>query len=187
MKYQFKYQLNDKDYLSFNKYHVYHSRSNKKVILALRLIIPLIFVTELLLFHKSYQENGTLVITSVIFSILSVIWFLSARSFLMLIMKINITMIKKDGRLPYSKDVQIELEETSFTEITKEAETKVPYTSIEKVGIDNRAIYIYISAIQAFIIPFSIFKDEEQRKGFLTFLKDKIGINKDGSSGNGAD
>lgn len=177
MLYQFKYLLDDNDYLEFNKFHMYNSLSNKKAIIALRLAVPILMTINLLLFQKSYQKLETLVISIIIIAVFSIIWALLVKPLLLLVLKANIKMLKKDGKLPYGKDVLMEFGEQNFIETTKETETKTNYSQIEKITLGNTAIYIYINSIQAYIIPFSVFTGDESKEAFLTFINQKAAIN----------
>lgn len=85
----------------------------------------------------------------------------------------QIKMIKKEGKLPYGKEVFARFDDQLFMETANGNESKIDYANIEKIAVGQKAIYIYIGAIQAFIIPFSVFEDEEKREEFLTFLNHK--------------
>jgi len=89
------------------------------------------------------------------------------------ILKVQIEMAKKEGKLPYDREITMEFYEDYFIEITKETENKTKYTKIEKIIIGDNAIYIFVSAMQSFIIPFSVFKSEKQRSKFEFFIKNK--------------
>ena len=42
--YQFKYSLNDNDYMEFNKHHLFNAPLGKKVLLILRAMVPVTFI-----------------------------------------------------------------------------------------------------------------------------------------------
>ena len=81
--------------------------------------------------------------------------------------------MKKYGKLPYGKDVTISFGEDSLIEITPETETKVKYTRIENIVGGTFAIYIYISAVQAFVVPVSVFPSIQEQDEFWNFIHDK--------------
>jgi hypothetical protein len=80
----------------------------------------------------------------------------------LLVLKRNIKSFKKSAKLPYGQNVTIHFDEDSFTETTVETETKVKYSSVEKIAFSNIALYIYVSSVQAFIIPYCVFENEGQ-------------------------
>ena len=130
---------------------------------------------KVLLLITTYENTAMIFTTILLYTIISVIWFFVVKPLFMLVMKLNIKLIKKDGRLPYGKDVLIQFNEDYFIENTNETESKVKYEIIEKIVCGMYAIYIYISSIQAFIVPFSVFENEEQRNEFLEFVNNKVG------------
>ena len=82
--------------------------------------------------------------------------------------------MKKDGKLPYGQIGRIEFEQDYIHDITDENETKIKYTNVEKIAINNNYIYIYFNAIQAFLIPFHVFENNEQKEMFFSFINNKI-------------
>ena len=38
---------------------------------------------------------------------------------------------------------------------------------------EGKAVYIYQNSVQAFIVPFSAFKSDEERKEFIAFISEK--------------
>jgi len=52
-------------------------------------------------------------------------------------------------------------------------QTSIQYDAIEKIVCSDQAIYVYFSAIQAFVIPFRTFESDEHKNDFLVFLKEK--------------
>jgi len=173
MLYQFKYTLSEKDYMEFNKYHLLNAPSNKRGIIVLRLLLPLIFLVYLLFSFFLFEEHSSLLIEFIIFAVISVIWFFIVKPLLIFNLKLRIKMIKKDGKLPYGKDVLVQFDEDSFIETIHEAESKANYKIIEKIAVGKNAAYIYINAMQAVIVPFSVFETNEQKNEFLAFINKK--------------
>jgi hypothetical protein len=67
-------------------------------------------------------------------------------------MKNDIERIRKEGIQPYS------------------------YALIEKIAVTENAIYIFISAIQAYILPVTTFTDEAEKLKFLDFIELKANV-----------
>ena len=79
--------------------------------------------------------------------------------------------MKKNGKLPYDKNVQMCFDEDSFINISEMGEMKVAYTGIEKVYEGTKHIYIYVNVSQAHIIPLHVFESEAQKDEFLAFIR----------------
>ena len=80
---------------------------------------------------------------------------------------------KKVENLPYGQEVELEFEEDHFTEKLPGSESKSDYSRVIKIVTDKQAIYVYVSAIQALIIPFRVFENPSDRVNFLNFLHEK--------------
>jgi len=110
---------------------------------------------------------------AMLYVIFYVILWIAMKPLTEFILKVQIEMVKKEGKLPYDRDITMEFYKDYFVEITNETENKTNYTKIEKIIIGDNAIYIFVSAMQSYIIPFSVFKSEKQRSKFEFFIKNK--------------
>ena len=76
--------------------------------------------------------------------------------------------------MPYSQSSVIEFFEDSFTETTDTNKTEHTYSAIEKIWvIGEKYVFIYISSVSGYIIPFPAFDSFKQRGEFLEFIKGK--------------
>jgi hypothetical protein len=91
----------------------------------------------------------------------------------------RIKKMKKDGRLPYSNEAILKFDNESIHEITPNSECKTKYSLIEKIAVTEKAIYIYFSSVQAYILPVSAFTEEEGESEFLAFINSKVNIARD--------
>ena len=171
--YQFRYMLNDHDYLEFNKHHLLNAPANKKAWRIMRPIAPIIFSIILLVSVLNGDDLPVIIAQLVVYTIASVMWIFVAKPYGMFFMKLSIKRMKKDGKLPYGKDVWLCFEEDFLIETTTETEAKMKYTNLERIEVGKNAVYIYISAIQALIIPFYAFESNEQKEALLAFLNGK--------------
>jgi AMMECR1 domain-containing protein len=53
------------------------------------------------------------------------------------------------------------------------------YTLIEKIAVTEKAIYIYFSSVQAYILPVTAFAEEKSKLEFLEFINSKVNILRD--------
>lgn len=176
--YQFKYILNDKDYWEFNKYYISNARAGKIMLWIIRLFIVIACINNIISTLKNPEEEYDLmfaIILIFLYAIVAVIFFFIAKILILLITKIYIKLMKKDGKLPYGSDVYMQFDDDFFVENTNETEIKTKYESVEKIVVYKNYTYIYISSIQAFIIPSFVFETKEQKSEFLTFINHKIG------------
>lgn len=174
--YTFKYTLTEADYFAFLKFHVSNSPASKKSILGLQLLLPAVFLALFLkdLFFGTHQDFPLQMTQIVFFTIVSVVWFFVCKPFHMWVVRLHLKAIRKEGKLFYNQESVIQFDETFFVGITNNSETKANYVTIERIAVGKGAIYIYLGAVQAVTIPFSVFETEAQRNEFLAFLNLKV-------------
>lgn len=174
---EFKYLVSEQDYITFNMYHHLNTPARKTWLQITRWMFPVVAVAIVLYSYIQYQDLLRTMIQLVCFTIVSVVWVLLAKPLdirlLKVIIKRTIKSMKKQGKLPYNQEVLLRFEAAFFVEITAESETKTKYSSIEKVVADQNAIYIYISVIQAIILPLSAFENQGQKENFWHFINNK--------------
>ncbi len=91
-------------------------------------------------------------------------------------MKRGMKKLKNEGKLPFASETLIKFDDESIYETTQNVENKVKYSMVEKVGVTDKAIYAYISSVQAIIIRNDVFADDEEMQKFLEFIRFKTGV-----------
>lgn len=83
--------------------------------------------------------------------------------------------MKKNGKAPYSEHSLLEFYDDYFIEKTENTKAEIKYDAVFKIRVNElKAIYIYQNVLVAYIIPFSAFSCEDERKEFLNFIQKKI-------------
>jgi len=170
--FNFTYNLTEADYFEFNRHHTFGNQSTQKVIIVMRIFLAAFMSFIILLNLISGGGMGSLIFP-VILGLAVIFGF---KPLMLLSIKWQIKLIKKQGKLPFGKDVNIRFDEESYVETNEVSETKINYTSLERVVKGHHVIYLYIGAMQATIIPFAAFETDEQRDDFLTFIINKTPI-----------
>ena len=174
--FRFKFTISEGDYIEFNRFHMKNhptaKRSNKiiYVFLGIVMLIMAAFV--------SYREEGFHVVGFVVVSAISAAcvgsMLLFENPFNKVLIKFQIAMMKKSGKLPFNSDVEMIFDEDSLIEISDETETKSKYSNIERIFKNpNGYIYIYINSLQAQILPMSVFESSAQSDEFWEFVHSK--------------
>lgn len=172
--YEFYYKINKEDYWEYIKTYMFTTPSVKKQVNVVRFILPLLFLIAFLIRLFDYEDFTSYAVILVVEIIISVIWFFLVKPFFLLSMKVQIKLMEKDGKYPFGNDTYMSFENDYYIEATEENETKAKYESIDKIITNNNYVYIFISSLQAYIIPNSAFESEEQRESLITFLNNKI-------------
>ncbi|NLD59215.1 MAG: YcxB family protein [Clostridiales bacterium] len=172
--FEFKFALDDNDYLLFNRYHLLNSPSGKKALTMYRLVVPIVFLAVILIFYIADAGPRLIIIEAILMAIVSALWLAFSDKLLLRSVNKNILKMKKTGRLPYSSEAVLKFGEENVHEITPNTENKTDYSLIEKIAVTEKAIYIYFSTVQAYILPITAFSDEAERRRFLEFIHSKV-------------
>lgn len=172
--FEFKITLGDDDYLLFNQYHLLNSSLGKKSLLTFRFIIPFVCFMFVVIFCIAGSDFQLIIIEAVLMTILSILWVGYSKKIILKSMKKRIKKMKKEGRLPYSNEAILKFDDESIHEITQNTESTTKYLLIEKIAVTEKAIYIYFSSVQAYILPITAFSKEIEKVKFLEFINMKI-------------
>ena len=86
----------------------------------------------------------------------------------------DLETMKKKGKLPYTPESVLEFYDDHFVEITPEARNEMNYSIVERVDVvSDKAIYIYVNSIMAYIVPRSCFYRDEEVASFIEYLRAK--------------
>lgn len=176
--FEFNVTLNDHDYFMFNQYHLFNSPDGKRNLMINRLCMPIICFFVVLIIFSSEPDYKIVLLETIVFTVLSVIWVIISKEILLYSLKKKIEKITKESRLPYAQEAIVKFDDEIIHEITKKSEIKMAYSVIEKIGVTEKAIYIYINFQMAFILPVTIFKDEVEKQKFLEFINSKVDSSK---------
>ena len=176
--YTFNVKTNDEDYLEFNKYHLYNQKSFGKANKILRIFLPIFALLVLVLAIISKKDVDYIIILSCIYLVLSVLWLVFYKRIMFLSIKKTIDDMKKQGRLPYSAQSTLTFSDEGITEVSETGTTSVNYKSVEKIAVNaDKALYIYFTAMSAFLIPLSMLPEEVTVDELVGFIEEKTGRN----------
>lgn len=177
--FEFNVTLSDDDYLLFNKYHLLNSPIGKKGLMSIRFFIPFICFMFVIILCIAGSDFGLILIESILMTIISIIWIGFSKKVFLKSMNNRILKMKREGRLPYSNQAIFKFDNEKIQEITPDSESVIKYSLVEKIAVTENAIYIYISSVQAYILPVTVFTDEMEKVKFLEFIKMKSDIIKE--------
>jgi len=175
--FKFEFILSEADYVDFFKFHVEQSWINRKTSPFLRWFVPVIFIALFLVMLPGVDYWLAAVVQGIIMLVFCIAWLVFerriSRAITHGIMKLSIYASKRDGKLPFGKTTQITFYDDVIHEINVISEMKVKYSSVERVAKGPKAIYIYIAATQAIVLPFSMFESEEQARELIAFITER--------------
>ena len=171
--FEFNITLDDNDYLLFNQYHLFNSRSGKNSLIFFRFIIPCICIMVIFIFWIAGSDFELILIEAILMAIISIWWIVYSKKSIFKSINKRIKKVKKEGRLPYSNESILKFDEEKIHEITPNTENITKYSLIEKIAVTEKAVYIYFGALQAYILPVKAFSDEMEKLKFLEFINTK--------------
>ena len=171
MLYYFECKIKDKEYYEFSRFHLLKTPEGKGSVFLARLILPALLVLLFLLPDFMRYENFADMRIYIFFCIMvSIAWFFVVKPLLLLSIKINMNLMKKSGK-QYREDLSIQFYDDYFIVPTGSNDSKIKYANVKRIIVGDSAIYIYVTALQAYIIPFSVFESNKLKSLFLTFIK----------------
>ncbi len=165
-----EYQITKQDYIDFNIYHMTHSVTMKRSLFIQRFIFPIIFlVLPIFLIRITAIPLWYWFTTFIISSILWVVFYPKS---LKKSVKRKISKILEEGKNTGILGNHIfSFTEEGIVDKTEFSETK--YSLIEKVVESETHIFIYVSAVMAYIIPIRIFGSADEKNNFLNILNNR--------------
>lgn len=167
---EIKYSLTEEDYLTFNLFHIKNSKTAKRSLDIQRFLTPVIFIA--LSYILSKLGNLSFLGLLISFLIVSILWIIFyPKYFYSYVSRHTKKMIKEgknDGLLGEHRMV---LSEEGIVDSTSNGETKVAWSGIKAFKEDKHNIYLYNSAVSAYILPKRELDDVE---GMKTYLKSTL-------------
>lgn len=167
MRYQFDVRMDDKDYLDFNIFSAMKAPSGKAQMTKTRVLMAVMFLIPIGLYAINKDVTGM-----VSLSLIGLVFQLLLNPMTKLSVKSTLKTMKKKGKMPYTPECVMEFYDDYFVEITPETRNEVKYSMIERVSvIEDKAIYIHVNTIMAYIVPRSCFYRDEEVASFIEFIR----------------
>lgn len=164
------YTLTEENYLNFNLYHTSHSKTIKKSLMIQRLMGPVLFIIFSFVFP--IVANLPFLGLFITFLVLSILWYTYyPKYFYNLIMrqvKKAINEGNNDGLLGKHR---MTLTEDRLIDVTDTGKTEVLWSGMKELKEDDDNLYLYNSAMSAYILPK---KDIHEFDKIKLFLQNKI-------------
>jgi len=166
----FQFQITDDDYFEYNLYHRYSIPAYREQAIMPKYII-LIFLLAFGIAWGLLWKDATYYI---LFGIASILWLACYKqSFVVNPIRKNKKLMKRVGKVPFDQDITMTFTEEKIESESHDAHMSASYSSIEKIVTGENALYLYKSAIEAYIVPNRVFSGEAEKAVFLQFIQGK--------------
>lgn len=170
--FEFEYTMTKEDYLRYNEYHFLNSKSGKTQIKKYRWTVGIaaIVMLALAVYYTVELELDVLAGALFVFSAVIIVCMFCGKKIVIRNLKKAVNKASADGKEPYGYKSAISFKDEYIECISELKETKIRYGAIEKVCSSDDAVYIYIEALQALVLPERVFADEAQKRSLLEFV-----------------
>ncbi|MHC0038246.1 YcxB family protein [Pseudoneobacillus sp. C159] len=163
---ELKYNLTEKDYLNFNLFHMKNSKSANKALMIQRIFTPI----TLLLFGYvlSLISDIPLTISLPIFLLFAILWYIFFPKYFYSHVVKQVRKMTREGRNDDLLGEHIlHISDEGLIDTTKNGETKVNWSGIKDFKEDQHHLYLYNSAVSAYILPKRDIPNVEELKSFI--------------------
>ena len=96
------------------------------------------------------------------------------KPFLAWSVKRAVKKLKKEGKQCYTPYKVMEFLEETYKEESPNERSEKRYNTIERISIvEGRYIYLHQDSVSAYIIPYTVFKSDDEYRAFINFLGTK--------------
>lgn len=168
---KFHLSITEEDYIAFNIHHAFHSESGKKVIQFGRFVPTVVAAVFYMIFLLAGMERRLLIVEGVALLVVCLVGYFKYPDLYRKSLRNNILKLKKEGRLPFSPETDLEFTETEMIETAPDGVKHTPYDAV--IAIDETAehVFIKIGALQSFILPIRCLDGRKQE--LLDYLRNK--------------
>jgi hypothetical protein len=167
-----EYDLTKEDYIAFNMHYLDHSPIIKRSLFIQRYVVALVFLAFPFIF--SNMSGVPLLLPLIVYGAIFIAWIVYyPRYFKATTKKRILRMIDEGSNDNLFGPRSMILSESGVEEISDHGESRSSWRSIEKIDETVDYIYIYISSINAYLVPIRAFEGRTQKDEFLQRLKDK--------------
>lgn len=160
------------DFITFNIYHIFHSKGGRRTILFGRASILIIAIIAVLIFVVMQANRGMILVEAIIFLAIGIIWFISYPVVMKRSIRKRILKMRDQGNFPYAPEADVEFAEDEVIETTPESERRSPYADFREIAETDDYIYIAKVTAESMVIPLRCVEDKD---ALLKLLHEKIG------------
>lgn len=165
--YRFKYELAKSDYVDFNLYHAKSSKTVNRMLMIYRVVGPLLILAGGYYMIGGYKD----LVGIIVYGISALLWFIYYPRFHFKSIEKNVKKIINEGNDTSLFELrQVVVNEREITEEIVDHKTFKGWKKVVKVGVSKDNIFIYVSDMEALIIPKRIIGDEKENKAFIEYI-----------------
>jgi len=163
---EIQYHLTEEDYVKFNLFFMKNSETARKALNMQRFLAPVFFIFVSFLLAKIADMN--FIGLFVIFAVISILWiWLYPKYFDHFVIRKTRKVLSEADNPGLLGEHRLLLSEEGITETTAKSETRAAWSGIQDIKEDQHSLYLFNSAVSAFIIPKRATADIQAVKAFV--------------------
>jgi len=164
---EFQYNVTEEDYISFNLFHIKHSKTAKRSLNIQRWLSPVIFIA--ISYILSLMDDTPFLLSLPPFLIVSVLWVIFYPKYFYRRIKTGTRKFIREGKnVGMLGEHTLFLSEEGVSEVSANGENKVTWQGMESFHENDNYFYLYNSAVSAFIVPKRDLKNAEGLREYVT-------------------
>ncbi|WP_291574454.1 YcxB family protein [Clostridium sp. UBA4548] len=164
------YELTKEDYMEFNMHHIFKTKSIRTTLFIERFVISIMFL--LVPFLMKPKGHIPFAIFFMPFAIIYVGWLVFFPKYFKGSIKRRLErMLNKEENKSLFGPQQLSITDVGIFEFDNLEKSKVTMKDVEKVEVTESYTYIYISDMNAYIIPHRAFKTLSEKNELIDLLK----------------
>lgn len=172
-----EYNLIKEDYIAFNMHHIDTSQAIKRSLFIQRFGVSLIFL--IVPFFFSRISGTPLQLSLIVYGLIFLAWIIYYPKYFMSITKKRVIRLIEEGdNLDVFGIHSITLTEEGIEQTDCRGESKSSWGSIKRIDETPEYIYIYISDINAYLVPNRAFGGIMEKEAFMQILREKSNLSK---------
>ncbi|MGE8082038.1 YcxB family protein [Peribacillus loiseleuriae] len=166
---ELKYEMTKDDHLAFNLHYVKHSKTIKQSLFMQRFLVPIIFL--ILPFVLFWMIGEFLIGFFITFALISIVWIVFYPKYFYGHIIRNVKKVLNEGSNDnlLGQHVFISTED-GFIEKSRVGETKIGWSSIERIEENEDYFFLFISTMNAYIVPKRSFPDKASQEDFKKMI-----------------
>lgn len=174
MDFRYEINLDDDDYMEFNLFHQIRSYYGKKLQGVIRRKIWILCVAIGLFIIAIGDFTPDSLFYGILFAALMFVFSFVQKPFFTWSVKRAVKKLQKEGKQCYTPYKVMEFLEETYKEESPNERSEKKYNTIERISIvEGRYVYLHQNAAGAYIIPYTVFKSEDEYRAFIDFLGTK--------------
>ena len=167
-----EYDLTKEEYIAFNMHYIENSPTLKRSLFIQRYVVALVFLAFPFIFSKIF--GAPMLLSFIVYGAIFVAWILYYPKYYMATTKKRILRMIDEGSNANLYGLRsMALTEVGVEEISEHGESRSSWNSIERIDETANHIYIFISSMNAYLVPIRAFEGRTQKDEFMEILKSK--------------